>query len=293
MVSLKKEKARKVIIMEQNPLLLMQAQYSTFSKVSHKIATYIMEDPDRAISNSIQQMAKDLSVSEASIVRFCRTIGLAGFGELKMQLVKYTASSPLPSFFEEIEEDDTMESVAQNVFIRNMSTLQTAMRQIDFSSISAAAELIRDAKKIVVCALGISASVAESLYAHLFRVGMPASLEVDAEFMQVAARMATPETVFVAISRNGRTEAVVRAFEEARRHGAKTISITTQVNTPLFYASDIPIIHYAPAAVMTSTRIVQNTIIDCLYVCATRHRQEDVLAQIVENREVASFLRIK
>ena len=188
---------------------------------------------------------------------------------------------------------ETLGEAVRYCHVRGVQVHLTLNTLVSDREMDAAAELIRDAKKIVVCALGISASVAESLYAHLFRVGMPASLEVDAEFMQVAARMATPETVFVAISRNGRTEAVVRAFEEARRHGAKTISITTQVNTPLYFASDIPIIHYAPAAVMTSTRIVQNTIIDCLYVCATRHRQEDVLAQIVENREVASFLRIK
>lgn len=271
----------------------MQTQYPTFSKVGQKIATYIMENPERAINNSIQQMARDLAVSEASIVRFCRTIGLAGFSDLKLQLVKCTASSQVTSIFEETEDDAPMETVAQNVFVRNISTLQTAMQQIDFTAIREAAELIRDAKHIVVCGLGISASVAEALYVRLFRVGMSAELETDAEFMQIAARMATPETVFVAVSRNGRTAAVVNAFEEARRHGAKTISITTQVNTPLFYASDVPIIHYAPAAVMVSTRIVQNTIIDCLYVCSTRHRQEDVLAQIAENRNVAAFLRMK
>lgn len=280
-------------ILEKNPLLIMQTQYESFSKVGQKIATYIMEDPNRAINNSIQQMAKDLSVSEASIVRFSRAIGLSGFSDLRIQLVKHTVASPLPSFFEEIKDDDSMESVAQNVFIRNISTLQTAMQQIDFSTISAAAELIRDAKRIVVCGMGTSAGVAESLYVRLFRVSMPAILETDPEFMQIAARMAEPGTVFVGISRNGRTTAVVKAFEEAQRNGAKTISITTQTQTPLDRASDISIIHYAPTAVMVSTRIVQNTIIDCLYICATRHHQQDVLNQIAENRRVAEFLRMK
>ncbi len=277
-----------------NPLLIMQTQYPSFSRVGKQIASYIMEAPDRVIGNSVQQMARELGVSEASIVRFCQSIGMAGFSDLKLQLAKVTASSAiLPSFYEEIQEEDSMESVAQNVFARNISTLQTAMQQLNYSTVSAAAELIRNAAKIVVCGIGVSANVAETLFVRLFRVGMPVQLETNPEFMQIAARMATPETVFVAISRNGRTTAVVKAFEEARRHGAKTVSITTQMQTPLDSASDVSIVHYAPAAVLVSTRIVQNTIIDCLYVCSTRHRQQDVLHQISENRRVADFLRMK
>lgn len=42
---------------------------------------------------------------------------------------------------------------------------------------------------------------------------------------------------------------------------------------------------------MVSTRVVQNTIVDCLYICATRHKQQDVINQILENRRVADFLR--
>lgn len=279
--------------MEMNPLIIMQTQYPTFSKVGKIIAMYIMEDPDRVINNSIQQMAKDLSVAEASIVRFCRTIGMAGFSDLKLHLAKNAMVSPIPSVFEEINESDSMEAVAKNVFLRNLNTLQTAMEQIDFSAISAAAELMRKAKHIVIIGLASSASIAENFYVHLFRAGIPASVETDPEFMQVKAHMADEDTVFIAVSRGGRTEAVVKAMDLARKHGAKTISITAHTQTPLDQASDITIVHYAPARALVSTRIVQNTIIDCLYICSTRHRQQEVINQIAENRRIADFLRMK
>ena len=199
----------------------------------------------------------------------------------------------LPSVFEEIDENDSMEAVARNVFVRNLNTLQIAMQRLDFGAVTAAADLMRNAKKIVILGSAASASIAENFYIHLFRVGFPASVETDGEFMQVAAHMADEHTVFIAVSRGGRTKAVVNAFEEARRHGAKTISITANDNTPLARASDIPIIHYAPVQALASTRVVQNTVIDCLYVCATRHRQKEVIGQITENRRLAEFLYIK
>ena len=61
--------------------------------------------------------------------------------------------------------------------------------------------------------------------------------------------------------------------------------------TPLTEVSDIALVHYAPTRAMVSSRVVQNTIVDCLYICATRHKQQDVINQILENRRVADFLR--
>ena len=279
--------------MKHNPLILMQTQLASFSPVGQKIAKAILDDPERVVDVSIQQLAREISVSEASIVRFCRTLGLEGFSDLKMALLKNAAPTQIPSVFEEIDENDSMEAVARNVFVRNLNTLQIAMQRLDFGAVTAAAELLRDAKKIVILGSAASASIAENFYIHLFRVGFPASVETDGEFMQVAAHMADEHTVFIAVSRGGRTKAVVNAFEEARRHGAKTISITANDKTPLARPSDIPIIHYAPVQALASTRVVQNTVIDCLYVCATRHRQKEVIGQITENRRLAEFLYIK
>jgi DNA-binding MurR/RpiR family transcriptional regulator len=279
--------------MKHNPLILMQTQLASFSPVGQKIAKAILEDPERVVDVSIQQLAREISVSEASIVRFCRTLGLEGFSDLKMALLKNAAPTQIPSVFEEIDENDSMEAVARNVFVRNLNTLQIAMQRLDFGAVTAAAELLRNARKIVILGSAASASIAENFYIHLFRVGFPASVETDGEFMQVAAHMADEHTVFIAVSRGGRTKAVVNAFEEARRRGAKTISITANDNTPLARASDIPIIHYAPVQALASTRVVQNTVIDCLYVCATRHRQQEVVDRITENRRLAEFLYIK
>jgi DNA-binding MurR/RpiR family transcriptional regulator len=234
-----------------------------------------------------------MDVSEASIVRFCRTLGLEGFGDLKRSLLQHTVPQRIPSVFEEIAEDDSMEAVARNVFIRNLSTLQIAMEQLDFGAVTEAAELLRSAEKIVILGSAASASIAENFYVHLFRVGFPVSVVTDGEFMITAAHMAGPGTVFVAVSKGGRNEMVVRAFAEARSRGAKTVSITAHDHTPLAKASDIPIIHYAPVRALASTRVVQNTVIDCLYVCATRHRQQEVIDRITENRRLAEFLYMK
>ena len=277
--------------MKQNILMQLQTQQHSFSNTGKTIAQYILDDPERTIRSNVRQVAKGTGISEASIVRFCRSIGLEGFADLKIQLIKCASDHPLPSVFEEIDETESMESVARNVFTRNLVTLQTAMRQMDFSLIAAAADLLGQASQIVVCGLGVSASIADNCSVHLFRAGLPAIASTDPELMQIYARKASGNTVFLAISKGGRSTAVVNALKEAHSHGAKTVSITANDKTPLTDVSDISLIHYAPTRAMVSTRVIQNTIVDCLYICATRHKQRDVINQILENRRVADFLR--
>lgn len=277
--------------MKQTILMQLQTLQHSFSSTGKNISQYILDDPERTINSNVRTVAKETGISEASIVRFCRSIGLEGFADLKIQLIKCASGQPLPSVFEEIDETESMESVARNVFTRNLVTLQTAMQQMDFSQVAAAADLLRQATQIVVCGLGISSSIADNCSVHLFRAGLPAIASTDPELMQIYARKATKDTVFLAISKGGRSTAVVHALQEARSHGAKTISITANDQTPLTEVSDVAIIHYAPTRAMVSTRVVQNTVVDCLYICATRHMQQEVINQILENRRVADFLR--
>ena len=68
---------------------------------------------------------------------------------------------------------------------------------------------------------------------------------------------------------------------------------TAHTQTPTYELSDVSIIHYAPTQTMVFTRIVQNTIVDCLYICATRHCKEEVVEQIKKSRRVGEFLRSK
>ena len=61
--------------MKQNILMQLQTQQHSFSGTGKTITQYILEDPERTIQSNVRQVAKDTGISEASIVRFCRSIG--------------------------------------------------------------------------------------------------------------------------------------------------------------------------------------------------------------------------
>ena len=51
----------------------------SFSKTEEKIADYIIEHPEAALSSSVEDLAQATKTSGATVVRFCRTIGFRGF----------------------------------------------------------------------------------------------------------------------------------------------------------------------------------------------------------------------
>lgn len=59
---------------------------------NYKIAKYILENVNELDHCSITELAKKCYVSNSSISRFCRDIGLKDFNELKIQIAKYQMS---------------------------------------------------------------------------------------------------------------------------------------------------------------------------------------------------------
>ena len=55
---------------------------------NYKIAKYIIENIDQLEDCSITELAKKCYVSNSSISRFCRDIGLRDYNELKNQVAK-------------------------------------------------------------------------------------------------------------------------------------------------------------------------------------------------------------
>lgn len=276
--------------MEQNPYQVVRSNYPTYSRTFRIIADFILQQPEDLLGGNIHQMALQLHVAESSIVRFSKMLGFSGFRELKLMLAKYSSQQP-STIFENFNNDDP-EVITRSIFALSIETLQTAVEQLNFQAISDAAALINQSTHIIICGVGSSASIADNFAVHLMRIGMPAVSITDSELLQVAARLSTPDTLLIALSKSGRSTPLVQAFGLAKEQGAKTVCMTGYEQTPLGAHCDVNIVHYCPSAVLKSTRIVQHTIIDCICINATLHRQEEVKSILDENRRVIETLRL-
>ena len=71
----------------QNTILdSISSSYSSMTRSAKKLSDYIFNNRSSVQYMSITSLAEAAGVSEATITRFCRTLGLAGYNELKLAL---------------------------------------------------------------------------------------------------------------------------------------------------------------------------------------------------------------
>lgn len=274
-----------------NPYAAIQSQYSSFSKVSRKIADYILKDPVHCSSISIQQMAAELKIAESSIIRFSKTIGCTGFTDMKLMLAKFSPAS-VRTIFAELDRDAPVERIGRSVFSRNIDTLERAFELLDFKKIGAAIELMNQASCITIIGVGASGTIADDFYIRLMRVGIRSAAIKDSHLMQIASRQAGPSDVYIGISHTGKTREIVHALELVQQHGGKTISITGHPNTPVGRVSDICLELYSPEQPFVSPRVAQFSLIDILYVSLAIRHEESVISNIKGMEEVLEPFRL-
>lgn len=277
--------------MDKNVYAAIQSQYSTLSKVGKRIADYILADPVHITSISIQQVAAELDIAESSIIRFCKIVGCAGFSEVKLLLAKYSPKS-VRTIFEDLSETDSISTISENVFSRNIDTLERALQLLDFEKIEQAVGVLNRAENILILGVGASGTIAEDFYIRLMRIGIRAVSLTDSHLMQIQASQCGPDTAVIAISHTGKTREIVSAVRTAKECGAPTIGITGYPDTPLKEVSDICLELYSPEQLFVSPRVAQFSLIDTLYVSLAIRRKDSVVQNIERMNEVLLPFRI-
>lgn len=276
--------------MNRDPYEVIRSSMPGYSKVYRKIAQYILDRSRDVPRMNIREMAAGIGVAESSIMRFCRDAGFAGFTEFKIELAKYEHLQA-GSIYDALR-DKSSEETFRDIFTLASQTLQTARDSMDYRALEALTDAVCRARRIVVCGVGASGTVAESFAVHLMRVGIPARASTDGELMQMDAASAREGDLFIGVSKGGRSMPLVYAFETARARGAETACIVGYRDTPLGAHCGIRVVHYCPTTMLMNCRIVQHTIIDCVYLAASRRRQEEAERSYLENKKAIRRLYV-
>lgn len=173
-----------------------------------RIAQAVLAEPEATLTQSITELAEASGSSEASVIRFCRGQGLAGYGAFKLSLAQELAARP---------RDDAGEPGDEAV--RLVETVVTALREterlIDRGAIATVATRLLAAGSVECFGIAASAVTAQSLAYKLSRIGRPSRALSDAHLAIMAAETAGPGSVHVVVSSSGGTTDAVRVAERA------------------------------------------------------------------------------
>ena len=211
----------------------------TLSKSEHKVALAVLAKPELTIAKNISALARLAQVSEPTVVRFCRTLGLDGWHEFKLKLAQSLALAPKLSD-SAMRQDDLMVDLVDKICIRSVNALLDLRSSLNVHRVEQALAVLSRATKIEFYGQGSSGIIAMDAQHKFFRSGVPTVAYSDPHIHSISAALLKPGDVVVAISQRGHNTALLRSVMLAKKTGAAVVVLAPS-GTPLSKAATVPV----------------------------------------------------
>ena len=236
--------------------------------------------------------------SEATVIRFCRSVGLDGYPQLRIRLAAEAARRVEPPDARVVGGDippgaDLAQIIATIAFNDARAVEETA-EQLDPEVCEQVVEAINAASRIDIYGAGASGFVASDFQQKLHRIGRTAYYWPDVHTALTSAALLGKGDVAIGISHTGTTADVIEVLEQARARGATTVALTNFPRSPIAEVADLVLTTAARETTYRSgamaSRLAQLTVVDCLFVgVAARNRAKarkalEVTAEAVRAR---------
>ncbi len=249
----------------------IQACSPGLSIAERKVADWVLSHPRQAAESTLAEVSQRTGVSEPTVVRFCRSVGLGGFRELSRRLTE-ALSQPLAYLHQDVTKEDNDADVLAKVFDASIRALVDMRIQLSGQPLARAIARLGEARQIVFIGLGASGQVARDARHKFFRLGIPCSALTDTPSILQFASIAQPGDELIFLSARGQWPELAQAARQASGHGAGTISITRPGSA---LANDSTLLFaYEPnedTSIFTpmTSRLAQLALIDALLVALT------------------------
>lgn len=213
-------------------IVTIQSKLKLLTGSEKKVADYILGNYMEVLNYTVIELAEKADVSDATVVRFCRSVGYKGFQDLKINLAQ-DAIVPYKHLNTSLEEKDTPEQIVSKVLRSEIETLEETIHILDVKELEAAARAIKDAKRVVFFGTGGSAMVAHDALHKLLKIGIRCIVEEDADIQAMQSALLETGDVAIGISHSGTNKGVLECLKNAKANGAVTIGLTTYGKSPL------------------------------------------------------------
>lgn len=261
-----------------------------FTSTEQRIAEYILQNPEKVVEGSAQELARESDTSPAAWIRFSKKLGYKGLPALKMDLAKDDKEND-DLYHVLIEEKDSIETMVRKVQKISRNTLEQTYKLLNTDELNAAFQYLLHASNIYLVGIGESGVVCTDMMQKLTRLHRSVIYHEDAHVLLARIAHITPEDVLVAISYSGETNLVNAAVKYAKKNGTPVIAIT-QYNVRSTLAKEADVKLYMPleekelrlGAILS--RNASLILTDLIYYGIAKENVEQTKQDLVKTREL-------
>ncbi len=262
----------------------------TYSRSHRAIAQYILDNPGRALSLSIHDMASEIGTSASSITRFCRKLGYDSLRDMRVTLASNSDNRAAADFREALSIAGSPERIASDYLKHITDVCQDTLNLNGIDLLKQVASLIAHAETTYFFGYGASALAVDNLLGKLVKLKKRCVYSSDSDLNMQMADSATSNDVAIAFSYSGYSRDVVTGARNARDNGCPLVAVTHQGESPLHELADYTLFCPAVEQLTRVTTLFSNysqaIIVDILFLLVARELDIDPDELLHEYRSI-------
>jgi DNA-binding MurR/RpiR family transcriptional regulator len=262
---------------------LVTAHLQQLTKSEKRIADFMRRSQDEAAFLSAAEVAERLGLSEATMVRFARTLGFCSYPALREALQenfrhRMTHAARLRSRLDDLREAG---DIFERLVASEIDYLTEAIQSLDRQAMNQAVELLRTHHRVFVFGLGPSITLVDLLEIRLTRTARQVvPLKASGREVLEPMLLMGAQDLLIAIGFFNPTPALQIVLEHANQQGTPVILVTDMLG-PLVgdKASVVLAARRGPVSAFHSLAVPM-TIINALLLALSSADQENVMPHL-------------
>jgi len=257
--------------------------YQQLTKSEKQIANYLRKNQEESAFLSAAELADRLSLSEATIVRFARTVGFDSYPAMREVLQenfrrRVTHSTRLQSRLEDLLDGG---DILERMIASEIDYLSQALETIDREAFHQAVDLMKSHKRIFVFGVGPSVSLVDLMEIRLRRVGIDVVplTTTGREILEPMLRMTEQDLLFT-ICFFDITPSLELVLNYANELRSKVIMLTDTLGSIVGDKADVVLAARRGPVSGFHSLVVPMTIINTLLLALAQEDQEHAVANL-------------
>jgi len=262
---------------------LIAEKFATLTKSEKRIANYLRKNQEESAFLSAGELADRLGLSEATMVRFARSMGFDSYPAMRIVLQenfrrRVTHSARLRSRLDDLRAGG---DIFEQVVVSEIDYMSQALETVDRQALLRAVELLRSRKRIFVFGVGPSVSLVHLMEIRLCRFGWQVIPLTTAgrEILEPLQLMTDQDLLFV-ICFFDISAALQLVLDYAKEVHCPVIMLTDTLGSIIGDKADVVLAARRGPMAEFHSLVVPMTVINTLLLAVAQEDQERVMANL-------------
>ncbi len=274
-----------------NILIKIREMKDSLTPVEKMVAEYVLQNLEEIPHLSIKSLAQLTKTSDASVLRFCKTMGYSGYRSFIVSISASLGSmEEQKDPYTDIQPGDDLSVIISNTSRNNIKSIEDTLSVIDKNEVDRAVQVLRQSNRIVFFGIGASGLVGIDAEQKFSRINKMCHTYTDGHSQLTAATLMDKGDVAVFISNSGSTSEILESLEITKKSGATIIAITKYNKSELADKANIVLNISTPELTIRSgamgSRIAMLTVIDILFAGVASAEYKNVKKYLTKTHNI-------